>query len=105
MVNQIKDSSPNGLFVSWTKQWPDAPFIRYLTFANSEVLLVNSVSAHKQVLQTKCYDFEKSDFFRNLVQDIAGKGLLFSVGEEHKSQRRQLIGNLMTAQKLRGPAY
>ena len=78
-------------------KWPDVPFIRYFSFANSEVLLVNSLAAHKQVLQTKCYSFEKPEFFRRLLIDITGKGLLFSDGDEHKSQRRQLIGTIGAA--------
>ncbi|KAH8879645.1 cytochrome P450 [Thozetella sp. PMI_491] len=92
LVNQIRAPSPNTEAVSWMKQWPDAPFVRYLTFANKEVLLVNSLSAHKQVLQTQCYSFEKPSFFKRLLIEISGQGLLFAEGEEHKVQRRQLIG-------------
>jgi hypothetical protein len=76
------------------RQWPEAPFIRYVGFFGSEVLLVNSVAAHRGVLQTKAYSFVKPAFFEKLVGEIIGKGLLFSVGAEHKRQRRLLAGRL-----------
>ena len=41
------------------------PFVRYLTFANTELLLVNNCE-RTEVLQTKCYEFEKPEFFRRL---------------------------------------
>lgn len=40
---------------------PDAPFIRYLTVANTEVLVANSLNAHRGLLQTECYTFRKPD--------------------------------------------
>ncbi|KAH8895974.1 cytochrome P450 [Thozetella sp. PMI_491] len=92
LVNQTRRPSPNTEFLSWMRRWPDASFIRYLTFANSEVLLVNSLSAHRQVVQTKCYSFEKPIWFKRLLGEITGNGLLFSVGDAHKAQKRQLSG-------------
>lgn len=35
------------------------PFVRYLTFVNTELLLVNNLQVHREVLQIKCYEFEK----------------------------------------------
>jgi hypothetical protein len=64
------------------------PFIRYLTFANTELLLVNNLQAHCEVLQTKCYEFEKPEFFRRVVGELVGVGSLFTEGEEHKMQRK-----------------
>lgn len=63
-----------------------------MSVGNSEQLLVNSLEAHKEVLQTKCYSFFKPAFFARLVGEIVGKGLLFSEGDEHKKQRRLLAG-------------
>lgn len=91
-ANLFRGNSPNDAYVSWMRRWPDAPFIRYLSFANSEVLLVNNLTAHKEVLQTQCYKFVKPNFFERLVGEVVGKGLLFSVGDEHKRQRKLLAG-------------
>lgn len=52
------------------------PFIRYLTFANTELLLVNNLQANREVLQAKCYEFEKPEFFRGVVGELVGVGLL-----------------------------
>lgn len=83
---------PLDLHLEWMRKWPEAPFIRHRSFGNSEVLLVNSLEALKQVLQTKCYAFKKPEFFRKLAGEIVGKGLLLREGEEHKMMRRQLAG-------------
>ena len=85
-------SGPLDLYLEWMRKWPEAPFIRHRSYGNSEVLLVNSLEAHKQVLQTKCYSFVKPAFFRKLLGEIVGKGLLLCEGEEHKRMRRQLAG-------------
>lgn len=73
-------------------EYPDAPFIRYLTILNREVLMVNSPQSHKEVLQTKCYSFKKPAFYERVVGEIAGSGILFAEGEEHKRIRRLLTG-------------
>lgn len=74
------------------RKWPEAPFIRYLSFAGKEVLLVNGLAAHKAVLQTHVYDFVKPPFFARLVGEITGTGLLFAEGEAHRRERRLLAG-------------
>ena len=71
---------------------PDAPLIRYMHAGNTEWVLLNSVQACKEVLTTKCYEFEKPAFFRRIIEEIAGIGLVFSEGDEHKKQRRLLNG-------------
>lgn len=91
-VNQFKAGSPNEPYVSWVKKWPTADFIRYITFGNSEALLVTSLAAHKEILQAKCYSFIKPPFFKRLIADIVGLGLVFSEGDEHKNQRKALRG-------------
>lgn len=78
--------------MSWVKKWPTADFIRYITFGNSEALLVTSLAAHKEILQAKCYSFIKPPFFKRLIADIVGLGLVFSEGDEHKNQRKALRG-------------
>jgi len=76
------------------RRWPDAPIIRYLTLGNSELLLVLSPAASKEVLQTKCYSFVKPELFARLIGDIVGKGILFTEGDEHKTARKLISGKL-----------
>ncbi|KAI0401322.1 cytochrome P450 3A5 [Xylaria palmicola] len=91
-LNKLRADSPIGLQLDWSRKWPDAPFIRYLSIAGREALVVNSLAAHKAVLQTHVYDFVKPPFFARLVGEIVGKGLLFAEGEDHKRQRKLLTG-------------
>ncbi|KAI1098416.1 cytochrome P450 [Jackrogersella minutella] len=91
-VRKFTAESPISTQLQWMRKWPDAPFIRYLSFAGKEVLLVNSLAAYKAVLQTHVYDFVKPPFFARLVGEIVGVGLLFAEGEPHKRERRLLAG-------------
>ncbi|KAI0881089.1 cytochrome P450 [Annulohypoxylon maeteangense] len=91
-VKKFQAESPVDIQLKWMRQWPDAPFIRYRSFAGNEVLLVNSLAAYKAVLQTHVYDFIKPPFFARLVGEITGVGLLFAEGESHKHERRLLAG-------------
>ncbi|TGJ85771.1 hypothetical protein E0Z10_g2974 [Xylaria hypoxylon] len=91
-LNKFRADSPIGLQLNWSRRWPDAPFIRYLSIAGREALVVNNLAAHKAVLQTHVYDFVKPPFFARLVGEITGVGLLFAEGEEHRHQRRLLAG-------------
>ncbi|GKT63065.1 cytochrome P450 [Colletotrichum tofieldiae] len=72
------------------KQWPEAPFVRYLSIGNSETLMVNSMAAFKEVQQAKPYSFRKSRLAARMFSPITGHGLMFSEGEERKKQRNQL---------------
>ncbi|KAL7949537.1 cytochrome P450 [Trichoderma barbatum] len=93
-IRLLKAAGPNDLYLEWVRKWPDAPFIRHLSFGNSEVLLVNSLEAAREVLQTHAYSFVKPSFFVKLVGEIMGTGILFSVGEQHKQMRRIMAGPL-----------
>ncbi|KAI1839369.1 hypothetical protein JX266_014420, partial [Neoarthrinium moseri] len=64
------------------------------------MLLVKTVEAHRQVLQTCGYDFQKPGFFARLVGEIAGTGLLFAEADDHKRQRR-FVQNVFTPPNLR----
>ncbi|OQV00112.1 hypothetical protein CLAIMM_05650 [Cladophialophora immunda] len=90
VVNQAK-ALPSELEKRWMADDPDCPFIRYLSFLNTEVLMVNSARAYKAVLQTKCYSFVKPKYYERVVGEIAGHGILFTEGEEHKRQRKLLL--------------
>ncbi|KAI1482960.1 cytochrome P450 [Daldinia eschscholtzii] len=91
-VKKFRADGPAAVQLQWMRKWPNTPFIRYISFAGKEVLLVNSLAAHKAVLQTHVYDFVKPPFFARLVGEITGVGLLFSEGEAHKRERRLLAG-------------
>ncbi|KAJ0158689.1 11-oxo-beta-amyrin 30-oxidase [Colletotrichum tanaceti] len=90
MLNQIRTPGPADLFISWTKQWPEAPFVRYLSMGNCETLMVNNLAAFKEVQQAKVYSFRKSQLAARMFSPITGHGLMFSEGEERKKQRTQL---------------
>lgn len=82
------------------KQYPEAPFIRYLSFFNNEILLCNNAAACREVLQTHCYSVPKSDWFRRLTRDMIGKGILGMIGPVHKAHRKMLaapfsFGNIL----------
>ncbi|RSL90429.1 hypothetical protein CEP52_014592 [Fusarium oligoseptatum] len=90
----LRTPGPNDLFLQWMRRWPEAPFIRCLSWLNSEMLLVNNLEACREVLQTNAYSFVKPAFFHTLVGEFLGIGLLFSVGDEHKRLRRIVAGPL-----------
>ncbi|KAF4946702.1 hypothetical protein FGADI_10906 [Fusarium gaditjirri] len=90
----LRGSGPNDLYLQWMRRWPSAPFIRSLSWLNSEVLLVNNIEACREVLQTNAYRFAKPAFFHTLVGEFLGVGLLFSVGDQHKRLRRITAGPL-----------
>ncbi|KAF5597909.1 aat family amino acid transporter [Fusarium pseudocircinatum] len=90
----LRGSGPNELYLQWMRRWPNTPFIRSLSWLNSEVLLVNNIEACREVLQTNAYRFAKPAFFHTLVGEFLGVGLLFSVGDQHKRLRRITAGPL-----------
>ncbi|KAI5463719.1 cytochrome P450 [Mariannaea sp. PMI_226] len=94
---------PN-LFAEWSKQWPHAPFIRFLNFANSETLLANSLTSYREILQTKAKHFVKPAFARNFAHEVLGDGLPFTEGLIHK-HRRRMLSKPFTTQQLRGSFY
>lgn len=71
-------------------EFPDAPFIRYLSFFNTEVLVCNSLDVCREVLQTHCYAIRKSDWYMRSGKDILGKGLIAKEGADHRTHRRML---------------
>ncbi|KAH8704353.1 cytochrome P450 [Phaeosphaeriaceae sp. PMI808] len=95
-LNQFRANGPYELYLSWSRRWPEAPFIRYISFGNAETLLVNSLRAHQEVLQTKCYSFIKPPFFARIVGEVTGMGLVFAEGDEHRKPRKLLNGIFST---------
>lgn len=91
LVHMYNAATPIDQYMRWSSTWPDSPFIRYPILANKEILLINTVEAHRQILQTKCYDFVKPKFLERLLGEIVGTGLLFAESHEHKRQRRMIL--------------
>ncbi|KAK7958011.1 cytochrome P450 [Apiospora saccharicola] len=93
-INFIRSESPNDLYIKWMKQWPDAPIIRYLGVFNREVLVVNSLTSYKNLVQTNCYALAKPGWWRGVTRDIVGDGIIVMEGEEHRTHRKMLSGIL-----------
>ncbi|KAI1338823.1 cytochrome P450 [Xylariaceae sp. FL0016] len=86
----LKAKTPTALYIKWMRENPDAPFIRYLSFFNTEVLVANSLTVHKEILHNQCYSLSKSQWFLRIVKEVAGHGLILMEGDEHKAHRRML---------------
>lgn len=92
------------LFCKWSREFPEAPLIRYLNFGNSETLFVNCIEAYKQVLQTKSAYFVKPAFARQFAHEIIGDGLPFVEGKLHKLRRAAISRKLPVHEMLRNKA-
>ncbi|KAK8047926.1 hypothetical protein PG996_015990 [Apiospora saccharicola] len=89
-INMFKQECPFSIYVKWVRQFPDTPVIRYLSFANAEVLVPLTPDGLKEVLQTKCYDFHKSRLWLRIVVEFAGWGIVTFDGDAHKASRKML---------------
>ncbi|KAK7700988.1 hypothetical protein SLS64_010582 [Diaporthe eres] len=78
--------------VKLSRQYPEAPLIRYLSLANTEVILVNSVEAHRQVLQTHNDLFERPSAIRRMIKRFSGDGLTSFESDEYLAHRKVLSG-------------
>lgn len=73
------------------RQHPSAPFLRYRTWFNTEVLVCNSPETCRAVLQTHCYAIRKSDWYMRSGREVLGKGLIAQDDEaQHRAHRRVL---------------
>lgn len=81
---------PN-LFFEWSQTWPETPFIRYIGFANSEILIANNITAYRDMLRAKNRCFAKPDSTRFTVIGVLGDGLPFAEGEMHRRHKTLLI--------------
>lgn len=86
-VKEFTSGNPNEPFTSWMRKWPDVDFVRYLTYFNSDALLVISLAAQKEILGKHCYSFAKPTLYFKLASDIVGKGVGVAEGQEHRNQR------------------
>ncbi|KAF3764976.1 cytochrome P450 [Cryphonectria parasitica EP155] len=83
---------PNGSpMQEWAATVPHNGVIRYLGLLNQERLLVISPKALAEVLVTKNYEFCKPSSVRFALSRVLGFGILMAEGDEHKTQRRNLM--------------
>ena len=74
----------------WTETVPNDGLIRYSVWFQERLLLTNP-KVLGEVLVTKNYEFIKPKHFRNGLGRILGIGILLAEGEEHKTQRKNLM--------------
>lgn len=74
----------------WTETVPDAGLITYRHFFQ-EMVLLTTTQTLIEVLVTKNNDFVKPKQLRSGLERILGIGLLLSEGEEHRTQRKNLM--------------
>lgn len=70
---------------------PNEGIIRYMGLFNSERIMITSPKALSEVLVTRNYDFIKPSHFRAGLGRLLGIGILLAEGEEHKTQRKNLM--------------
>ncbi|KAF4454666.1 benzoate 4-monooxygenase cytochrome P450 [Fusarium albosuccineum] len=89
------------LLCEWSREYPEAAFIRYLNFANSETLFANTIEAYKEVLQTKSAFFVKPAFARQFAHEIIGDGLPFIEGKLHRLRRAAISQGPFSTPRLK----
>ncbi|KAI0839975.1 cytochrome P450 [Hypoxylon sp. FL0890] len=91
-LNLLKAETPASLYIKWIREHPDAPLIRYLSFANTEIIVPNSVELYKEILQTQCYSFQKASSWRRMMKEISGEGIVVMESDKHRKHRKMLNG-------------
>lgn len=89
-LHQINADTPMSFPVKLSRQHPEAPLIRYLSLANTEIILVNSLEAHRQVLQTYNDLFERPSAVLRMIKRFSGDGLASFESEEYRAHRKVL---------------
>ncbi|PGG99853.1 hypothetical protein AJ79_08405 [Helicocarpus griseus UAMH5409] len=79
------------------RKYPNADLIRLFALGNSELILVNSLRAFREVTFTHEFAFAKPTFLKRLVGEMVGDGLFFAEGEGHRQQRKLLAGPFLTS--------
>ena len=75
----------------WVRDVKHSGLIRYHYFGNNERVMAASPETLREVLVTKCYDFEKPALARVNLGRLLGVGVLLAEGEEHRVQRKNLM--------------
>ncbi|UNI16538.1 hypothetical protein JDV02_002965 [Purpureocillium takamizusanense] len=87
----LRKYGPGLLAKKWISEVPNDGLLRILWHFNQEMVIVNSPQALSEILVTKCYSFEKPEFARKFLAFVIGWGLLTVEGDEHKTQRRDML--------------
>ncbi|KAI1316408.1 cytochrome P450 [Xylariaceae sp. FL0255] len=105
-INLFRAETPTSLYLQWMREHPTAPLIRYLSFANREILVVNSLQSHKDLLQSHCYSFRKPASLRRILKAIAGDGIFMLEGQRHQAHRK-ILNTYFSRGKLHklGPTF
>lgn len=74
----------------WVENVPNDGLIRYSVWFQQRLLVTNP-KALGEVLVTKNYDFVKPPHLANALGRLLGVGILLAEGEEHKTQRKNLM--------------
>jgi hypothetical protein len=75
----------------WIDAIPNDGLIRYTNWFNSERVLLTNPKTLAEVLSSKNYEFIKPAHFIDVIGRILGIGLLFAEGDEHRTQRKNLM--------------
>lgn len=75
----------------WINNIPNEGLIRYTAVLNSERVLLTTPEALREVLVTKSYEFVKPEQARQGLGRLLGFGVLLAEGDEHKTQRKNLM--------------
>lgn len=75
----------------WIETVPNDGLIRYTNWGNMERVLLTNPKTLAEVLSTKNYEFIKPPHFRTALGRILGVGILLAEGDEHKTQRKNLM--------------
>lgn len=68
----------------WIDSIPNDGLIRYLTYFNTEMLLVTKPKALNEVLNNQVQNFIKTEHVRTLMSKMMGIGMILAEGDEHK---------------------
>ncbi|KAE8444589.1 hypothetical protein EG329_014420 [Mollisiaceae sp. DMI_Dod_QoI] len=89
--NEISARATGDPHIEWINTIPNDGLIRYLGLLNSERLIVTSPQGLKEVLTTQNYEFIKPSHIAKGLGRLLGIGILLAEGEEHKTQRKNLM--------------
>lgn len=89
-LKQVNADTPMAFAVNLSRQNPEATLIRYLSLANTEIILVNSLEAHHQVLQTQNDLFERPNAIMRMIRRFSENGLASFERDEYRAHRKVL---------------
>jgi len=89
-TGKILDAPSGWPMREWIENIPNDGLIKYSVWFQERLLITNPKTL-AEVLVTKNYDFVKPSHFRTGLGRILGIGILLAEGDEHKTQRKNLM--------------